>query len=80
LSVVPQNRWREDESGHASRSGGLLHLEASHARVSQSVLKTDGGATVGGARGIIVEVTWSSSQRRMDRCDELRQTLLLLVC
>jgi hypothetical protein len=28
LSVVPQNRWREDESGHASRSGGLLHLEA----------------------------------------------------
>jgi hypothetical protein len=42
--------------GHASRSGGLLHLEASHARVSQSGLKTGGGATVGGARGTIAEV------------------------
>jgi hypothetical protein len=41
LSVAPQNR-REDEdgAGHASRSTGLLHLEASWARVSQSSLKT----------------------------------------
>jgi hypothetical protein len=31
-------------------SSGLLHVEVSLARVSQSDLKTDGGATVGGAR------------------------------
>jgi hypothetical protein len=43
--------------GHASRSGGLLHLEASRAMVSQSGLKTAGGATVGAARGTITEVT-----------------------
>jgi hypothetical protein len=30
LSVAPQNRWEdEDDVGHASRSSGLLHLEAS---------------------------------------------------
>jgi hypothetical protein len=41
LSVAPQNR-REDEDGaeHASRSGGLLRLEVSWARVCQSGLKT----------------------------------------
>jgi hypothetical protein len=43
--------------GHALRSGGLLGVEASLARVFQSGLKTDGGATAGGARGTIVEVT-----------------------
>jgi hypothetical protein len=45
FSVVPQNR-REDEDGarHASRSSGLLHLEVSRARVSQSSLKIGGGA------------------------------------
>jgi membrane protein implicated in regulation of membrane protease activity len=32
-------------------------MEASLARVFQSALKTDGGATMGGARGTIVEVT-----------------------
>jgi hypothetical protein len=42
--------------GHASRSGGLLHLEASRARVSQSSLKTSRGVIVGGARGTIMEV------------------------
>jgi hypothetical protein len=42
--------------GHASRSSGLLHVEASLARVSQSGLKLGGGATVGGARGTIVKV------------------------
>jgi hypothetical protein len=47
LSVAPQNRWREDGAGHASRSVGLLHLEASHARVSQSSLKTGRGKTAG---------------------------------
>jgi hypothetical protein len=44
LSVVPQNRWEdEDSAGHASRYSGLLHLKASRARVSQSGLKTGGG-------------------------------------
>jgi hypothetical protein len=56
LSVVPQNRRREVGVGHVSRSSGLLHVEAGLARVSQSGPKTDGGATVGGAHGTIVEV------------------------
>jgi hypothetical protein len=47
--------------GHASRSSGLLRVEASLARVSQSVLKTDGGAMVGGARGTIAEVASEAS-------------------
>jgi hypothetical protein len=59
LSVALQNRWMEDSAGHASRFGGLLRL--SHARVSESGLKTDGGATAGGARGTIVEVMLSPS-------------------
>jgi hypothetical protein len=44
LSIAPQNRW-EDEDGteHASISSGLLCLEASRTRVSQSSLKTGGG-------------------------------------
>jgi hypothetical protein len=46
---------------HTSRSSGLLHVEASLARVSQSGLKTGGGATVGGARGTIVEVASETS-------------------
>jgi hypothetical protein len=36
-----------------STSEGLLHCKASRARVSQFWLKTDGGATAGGACGII---------------------------
>jgi hypothetical protein len=47
--------------GHVSRSSILLHLEASRARVSQSGLKTSGGATIGGAHGTITEVTSGSS-------------------
>jgi hypothetical protein len=47
--------------GHVSRSTGLLHGEASQARVSQSGLKTGGGATAGGARGTIAEVASGSS-------------------
>jgi hypothetical protein len=42
---------------HASTSSGLLHMEASLASVSQSGLKTDRGATAGGARGTIAQVT-----------------------
>jgi hypothetical protein len=42
---MPQNR-RDDEdgTGHASGSSGLLHLEASWARVFLFGLKTGGGA------------------------------------
>jgi hypothetical protein len=42
--------------GHASRSSDLLRVEASLARVSQSGLKTGGGAMTGGACGTITEV------------------------
>jgi hypothetical protein len=47
--------------GHASRSSGLLHVEASLARVSQSGLKTDGGTMTGGARDTITEVASEAS-------------------
>jgi hypothetical protein len=47
--------------GHVSRSSGLLRVEAYLARVFQSGLKTDGGVTVGGAHGTIVEVASESS-------------------
>jgi hypothetical protein len=47
--------------GHMSRSSGLLHVEASLASVSQSGLKTGGGAMTGGARGTIVEVASEAS-------------------
>jgi hypothetical protein len=55
---------------HVLRSDGLLRLEASHARVSQSGLMT------GGERGIIMEVASSGSQRRTGYCDGLHWTLL----
>jgi hypothetical protein len=61
LSVAPQNRRREVDAGHASRSNNLLGVEASLARVSQSGLKTGGAATTGGARGTIVEVASEAS-------------------
>jgi hypothetical protein len=61
LSVAPQNRQREVDAGHTSKSSGLLHVEASLARVSQSGLKTGGVITVGGARGTIVEVVSEAS-------------------
>jgi hypothetical protein len=56
LSVAPQNEWREVGAGHVLRFSGLLHVEASLARVSQSGLKIGGGATTGGGCGTIVEV------------------------
>jgi hypothetical protein len=61
LSFAPQNYWREDDAGHTSRYGGLLHLEASRAKVSQSGLNTGGGATAGGARCTIMKVASKSS-------------------
>jgi hypothetical protein len=39
LSVAPQNRQREVDTGHASRSSRLLSVEAILARVFQSGLK-----------------------------------------
>jgi hypothetical protein len=51
----------EVAAGHASRSKGLFGVEASLARVFQSGLKTGGGATAGGARGTIAEVTSETS-------------------
>jgi hypothetical protein len=47
--------------GHVSRSSGLLCVEVSLARVFQSGLKTDGGTTISGARGIIAEVASEAS-------------------
>jgi hypothetical protein len=61
LSVAPQNRWREASVGHTSRSSGLLHVEESLGRVSQSGLKTAGGVTTGGACGTIAEVVSEAS-------------------
>jgi hypothetical protein len=61
LSVAPQNRWREVGVGHALRSSGLLCVEASLVRVSQSGLKTGGCVMTGGARGTIVEVASKAS-------------------
>jgi hypothetical protein len=61
LSVAPQNRWREVSVGHVSRSSGLIRVEVSLTRVSQSGLKISGGATTGGARGTITEVVLEAS-------------------
>jgi hypothetical protein len=61
LSVAPQNRQREVGAGHTLRSSSLLRVEASLARVSQSVLKTGGGAMTDGARGTIEEVASEAS-------------------
>jgi hypothetical protein len=61
LLVASQNQRREVGVGHASRSSGLLHVEANLARVSQSGLKTGGGAMTGGAHGTITKVTSEAS-------------------
>jgi hypothetical protein len=41
---------------HVLRSSGMIHVEASLARVFQSDLKPDGDVTAGDARGTIAEV------------------------
>jgi hypothetical protein len=61
LLVTPQNQRREVHAAYTSRSSGLLRVETSLARVSQSDLKTSGGFTTGGARGTIVEVASEAS-------------------
>jgi hypothetical protein len=48
-------------AGHVLRSSGLLHVEESLARVSQSGLKTGRGMTAGGARSTIAEVVSEAS-------------------
>jgi hypothetical protein len=59
--------------GHALRSSGLLRIEASRVRISQSALKTSGGATTGGARGTIVKVASSQVEDgRVDATDCVR--------
>jgi hypothetical protein len=63
FSVAPQNQRREVGTGHASRSSSLLGVEASLAGVSQSGLKTGGGATTDGERGTIAEVASEASRR-----------------
>jgi hypothetical protein len=47
--------------GHALRSSGLLHVEASLTRVFQSGLKTGGGTMTGGARDTILKVASEAS-------------------
>jgi hypothetical protein len=61
LLVAPQNRRREVGTGHAPRSSGLLHVEASLTMVSQPDLKTGGGTTMGDAHGTITEVALEAS-------------------
>jgi hypothetical protein len=61
LSVAPQNRWREVDTGHVSRFSGFLRVESNRARVFQSDLKTGKSMTSGGARDTIAEVTSSPS-------------------
>jgi hypothetical protein len=57
LSVAPQNRWEDENgAGHTSRSSGLLRLEASWARVSQSSLKIERGM----AQMVHVASSWRS--------------------
>jgi hypothetical protein len=48
-------------AAHALRSSSLLGVEASLTRVSQSGLKTGGGAMMSGARGTIAEVASEAS-------------------
>jgi hypothetical protein len=47
--------------GHTLRSSGLLYVEASLDRISQSGLKTGEVVTTGGARGTIMGVASEAS-------------------
>jgi hypothetical protein len=50
-----------ERTRHASRFGGLFHLEANHAMISQSDIKTGGCVMTDGTHDIIVEVASGSS-------------------
>jgi hypothetical protein len=56
LLVAPQNRREGNSVGHVLRFSGLRLMEASHARVFQSSLKTGGCTIACGARGTITEL------------------------
>jgi hypothetical protein len=47
--------------GRQQRSSGLLHVEVSLARVSQSGMKTSGDTMAGGACGTITDVALEAS-------------------
>jgi hypothetical protein len=59
--VLQNRREDEDGAGPASRSSGLLRVEASQGSVSQSNLNTVECVTMCGARGTITEVALRSS-------------------
>jgi hypothetical protein len=61
LLVASQNRWREVDARHTSRSSGLLDVEASLVRVSQSDMKTGRGAMIDDARDTITEAVSEAS-------------------
>jgi hypothetical protein len=61
LSVAPQNRRREVGAGHVLRSSGLLHVETSLVRISQSGLKIGEGTTAGDVGGTITDVASEAS-------------------
>jgi hypothetical protein len=82
LSVASKNR-REDAMAWDTRRdlpGCFMPTGGSRTRVSQSSLKTGGGATVGGAHGNIADVASRSSRIQTGQCDGLRRTLLSLLC
>jgi hypothetical protein len=75
LSVASQNRWREDDVGHALRFDDLLHLEASRTRVFQSVLRlTDARwlvvhvASLRRSCGVQVEDRWVDVMNCIEPC------------
>jgi hypothetical protein len=61
LKTKQASVYRLRHKTDGGRSSGLLHVEASLARVSQSGLKTGRGAMSGGARGTITEVALEAS-------------------
>jgi hypothetical protein len=67
LSVASQNRRRDVYTVHASRSSSLLGVKASLARISQSALKTGGGAITGGDVASSRRLRWRQvKNRRVD--------------
>jgi hypothetical protein len=56
-TTVYRLQLKPTEGGRPLRFSNLLHLKVSHARISQSGLKTDGCVTTGGTCGIITDIT-----------------------
>jgi hypothetical protein len=73
LSVAPQNQQEdEDGTGHPSGSSGLLRLEASRTKVSQSSLKTGGGA----AWMMHAASSWRSREEKLKTDGSMRRATL----